>query len=203
MVQLSHPYMTIGKTTALSRWIFVGKVIPLLFNMLSMLVILFLPRSKCILISWLQLPSAVIVEPKKIVCHCFHCFPIYLQWSDGTSIFKSRDISLLTKVRLVKAMVFPVVMYRYESWTIKKSWAQKNWWFWTVVLEKTLESPLGCQEMQAVHPEGDQSWVFIGRTDVEDETPILWPINAKNWLIWKDPDAGKDWGQEEKGMTED
>ena len=84
----------------------------------------------------------------------------------------------------------------------KESWAQ-NWCFWTVVLEKTLESPLDCKETQLVHPKGDQSWVFIGRTDVEAETPILWPPDAKSWLIWKDPDGGKDWGQEGKGMTED
>ena len=85
----------------------------------------------------------------------------------------------------------------------KKSWAPKNWCFWTVVLEKTFESPLGCKEIQPVHPEGDHSWVFIGRTGVESETLILWPPDAKSWLIWKDPDAGKDWEQEEKGMTED
>ena len=85
----------------------------------------------------------------------------------------------------------------------KESWAPKNWCFLTVVLEKTLESPLACKEIQPVHPKGNQSWVFIGRNDAEAETPILWPPNAKSWLIWKDPDAGKDWGQEEKGMTED
>ena len=85
----------------------------------------------------------------------------------------------------------------------KESWMQKNWCFWAVVLEKTLESPLDCKEIQPVHPEGDQSWVFIGRNDAEAETPILWPPHVKNWLIWKDPDAGKNWGQEEKGMTED
>ena len=85
----------------------------------------------------------------------------------------------------------------------KVSWALKNWCFWTVVLEKTLESPLDYKEVQRVHPKGDQSWVFIGRTDVEAETPTLWPPDAKSWLIWKDPDAGKDWGQEEKGTTED
>ena len=85
----------------------------------------------------------------------------------------------------------------------KESWAPKNWCFWTVVLEKTLESPLDCKEIQSVHPKGDQSWVFIGRTDADAETPILWPPDAKSWLIWKDPDAGKDGGQEEKGMTED
>ena len=85
----------------------------------------------------------------------------------------------------------------------KESWVQKNWCFWTVVLEKTLERPLDCREIQPVHPKGDQSWVFIGRTDVEAETPILWPSDAKSWLIGKDPDAGKDWRQEEKGTTED
>ena len=85
----------------------------------------------------------------------------------------------------------------------KESWALKNGCFWTVMLEKTLESPLDCKEIQPVHPEGDQSWVFIGRTDVEAETPIIWPPDAESWLIWKDPDAWKDWGQEEKGTTED
>ena len=85
----------------------------------------------------------------------------------------------------------------------EESWALKNWCFWTVVLEKTLESPLDCKKIQPVQPEGDQSWVFIGRTAVEAETPILWPPDAKSWLIWKDTDAGKDWGQEKKRMTED
>ena len=85
----------------------------------------------------------------------------------------------------------------------KESWGLRNWCFWTVVLEKTLESPLDCKEIQPVHPKGDQSWVFIGRTDVEAETPILWPLDAKSWLIGKDPDARKDWGQEKKRMTED
>ena len=99
------------------------------------------------------------------------------------SILKSRDITLPTKVHLVKAMVFPVVMYGCESWDYKESWAPKNWCFWTVVLQKTLESPLDCKEIQPVHPKWDQSWVFIGRTDAEAETPILWPSDAKNWLI--------------------
>ena len=85
----------------------------------------------------------------------------------------------------------------------EESWAPKNWCFWTVVLKKTLESPLNYKEIQPFHPKGNQSWVFIGRTDVEAETPILWPPDAKSWLIWKDPDAGKDWGQEEKGTTKD
>ena len=85
----------------------------------------------------------------------------------------------------------------------KENWALKNWCFWTVVLEKTLESPLDCKEIQPVHRKGNQSWIFIGRTDAEVESPILWPPDAKNWLIWKDPDTGKDWRREEKGTTED
>ena len=119
------------------------------------------------------------------------------------SILKSRDITLPTKVHVVKAMVFPVIRYRHKSWTIKKGWVPTNWCSWTVLLEKTLESLLYCKEIQPVHPKGNQSWIFIGRTDAEAETPILWPPNAKNRLIGKDPDAGKDWRWEEKGMTED
>ena len=118
------------------------------------------------------------------------------------STLKSRDITLSTKVRLVKAMAFPVVMCGCKSRTYKESWVQKNWCFWSVVLEKTLESPLDCKEIQPVHPK-DQSWVFIGRTDVEAEIPILWPPDAKSWLIWKGPDAGKDWRQKQKGTIED
>ena len=95
------------------------------------------------------------------------------------------------------AMVFPVVQYGCESWIIKKAEC-----FWTVVLEKTLESPLDCKEIQPVHPKGNQSWTFTGRTDAEAETPILGPPDAESWLIWKDPDAGKDWRQEGKGMAE-
>ena len=85
----------------------------------------------------------------------------------------------------------------------KESWAPKNWWFWTLVLEKTLESPLDCKEIKPVNPKGNQSWIFIGRADVEAETPIVWPPDAKSWLIWKDPDAGKDWRWEDKGTTKD
>ena len=105
------------------------------------------------------------------------------------SMLKSRDITLPTKICLVKAMVFPVVMYGYEGWTVK-NWAQKNWCFWTVVLEKTLESPLDCKVIKPVHPKGKQFWIFIGRTDAKSKTPILWPPDGKNWLIWKDLDAG-------------
>ena len=85
----------------------------------------------------------------------------------------------------------------------KECWVSKNWCFWIVVLDKTLDGPLDCKEIQPVHPKEDQFWVFIGRTDAEAETPILWPPDEKNWLTGKDPDAGKGWGQEEKGMTED
>ena len=108
---------------------------------------------------------------------------------------------MVRKVRLVKAMVFPVVMYGCENWTVTKAEHRRS--FWTVVFEKTLESPLDCKEIQPVHPKGDQSWVFIGRTDAKAETLILWPPHAKSWLIGKDSDAGRDWGQEEKGTTED
>ena len=118
------------------------------------------------------------------------------------SILKSRDITLTTKVHLVKAMVVPVVMYGCESKTIKKAECQRIDAF-ELVLEKTLESPLDCKEIQPVHPKGNQLWIFIGRTEAEAETPVLWPPDAKNWLIGKDPDAGKNWKQEEKGMTED
>ena len=117
------------------------------------------------------------------------------------SIFKSRDITLPTKVRLVKAMVFPVVMYGCESWTVKK--AERWRCFWTVVLEKTLESPSDCKEIQPVHSEGHQPWRFFGRNDAEAETLVLWPPHAKSWHIGKDSDAGRDWWQEEKGTTED
>ena len=123
------------------------------------------------------------------------------------SILKSRDITLPTKICLVKAMGFPVVIYGCESWTVKNAEtikkAIKNWCFWTVVLEESPESPLGCKEIQPVHPKENQSWVFIGRTDAEDETSILWPTDVKNWLIGKDNDARKDWRWEEKGTTED
>ena len=119
------------------------------------------------------------------------------------STLKSRDITLPTKVRSSQGYGFSsghVWMWELDC---EESWSLKNWCFWTVALEKTLESPLDCKEIQSVHPKGDQSWVFIGRTDVESETPILWPPHAKSWVTGKDPDAGRDWGQEGNGMTED
>ena len=119
------------------------------------------------------------------------------------SILKSRDITLPTKVRLVKAMVFPVVVYGYESWTIKKAECRRIDAFELWCSRRLLRRLLGRKEIQPVHPKGDQSWVFIGGTDVEAETPILRPPDAESWLICKNPDSGKDWGQEKKGMTED
>ena len=104
-------------------------------------------------------------------------------WLNLDSILESRDIALPTKVRLVKAMVFPVVMYEMWELDCEESWVLKNWCFWTVVLEKTLECPLDVKEIQPVHPKGNQFWKFIGRTDAEAETPILWPPDAKNWLF--------------------
>ena len=121
------------------------------------------------------------------------------------SLLKSRDITLPTKVCLVKAMDFPVVMYGCDSWTMKKA-EHWNWCFWTVVLKKTLESPLDCKEIQPIYSKGDQPWMFFGKNDAKAETPVLWPLHCtlvKIWLIGKDSDAGRDWGQEEKGTTED
>ena len=100
--------------------------------------------------------------------------------------------------------LIPLLLFFWpQELDCEESWVLKNWCFWTVVLEKTLESPLDCKKIQPVHSKGDQSWVFFGRKDAEAETPVLWPPHAKSWLIGKDPDAGRDWGQKEKGMTED
>ena len=116
------------------------------------------------------------------------------------SLLKSRDITLPMYCQSYGSSSGHVWMWELDH---KENWVLKHWCFWTVVLEKTLESPLDCKEIKPVSPKGNQSWVFIGRTDVEAETPIFWLPHAKSWLIWKDPDAGKDWRQGEKGMTED
>ena len=116
-------------------------------------------------------------------------------------ILKSKDITLLTKVCTVKAMVFPVVKYGCESWTIKMAEYQRNWCLQTVVLKKTFEGLLDGKEIKPANPKGNQPWILIGRTDAE--IPILWPTDVKSQLIGKDPDAGKDWRQKEKGLTED
>ena len=118
------------------------------------------------------------------------------------SMLKSRNITLLAKVRLVKAMVFPVVMYGCESWNIKKAEYQRIDAFELCCWRRLWES-LDCKEIKPVNPKGNQFWIFTGKTDAEAETPILCPPDGKNWLIWKDPDAGNDWRQEEKGTTED
>ena len=120
------------------------------------------------------------------------------------SILKNRDINYLVNGGL-SSQRYGFSSSHVWMWELdyKENWAWKNWCSWTVVLEKTLESPLDYKEIQPVHPKGDQSWMFIGRTDVEAETPILWPPDVKNWLLGKDPDAGKDWRQEENGMTKD
>ena len=123
--------------------------------------------------------------------------------TDLDSIWKSRDITLPTKVHLVKAMVFPVVVYGCESWTIKKAECWRIDDFELLLLEKTLESPLDCKEIQPINPKGNQPWTFIGRTDAEAKAPIIWPPDVKSWVIEKDSDAGKDWRQEEKGETEE
>ena len=122
--------------------------------------------------------------------------------STANSVLKSKDVTLPTKACIVKAMVFPIVIWMWEL-DDKEAWAPKNWCFLTVLLEKTLESPLDCKEIQPIHPKGNKPWIFIGRTDAEAEAPTLSPPDVKSWLIRKDPDAGKDWRQEEKGTTED
>ena len=117
------------------------------------------------------------------------------------SILKSRDITFPKNIHIVKALVFPLVTYRCESWTKMKAERRRidvfEQWHW-----KTLESPLDSKRIQPVHPKGNQPWVFIGKTDAEAEAPILWPPDVKNWLTGKDPDAGKDWRQKQKGAIE-
>ena len=119
------------------------------------------------------------------------------------SILKARDITLLTKVHLVKAMVFPIVMYGCKSWTIKKSEHQRIDAFELLCWRRLLRAPWTARRSNQSNPKGNESWIYITRSDAEAETPILWPPDVKNWLIARDPDAGKDWRQEEKGMTED
>ena len=121
------------------------------------------------------------------------------------SILKCTDITLATRVHIVKAMAFSFSSSQVRMWELdyKKSWALKSWCFWTVILEKTLESLLDCKKNKPFNPKGNQPWIFIGRIDAEAEALILWPHDLKSQIIRKDPDAGKDWRQEEKGTTED
>ena len=166
--------------------------------MLSRLVIAFLSRTKYLLISWLQSQSAVILLLLLLLSQFSRA------WLCETPRRQPTRLRLPWDFPGKSTGVGCHCLLRW-MWELdyKESWVQKNWCFWTVVLEKTLESPLDCKEIQPAHPKGDQSWVFIGRTDVEAETPIFWPPDAKSWLIWKDPDAGKDRRQQEKGTTED
>ena len=131
-------------------------------------------------------------------------------WSELTcTILTQKTTPLSTYPEIAFALYLHYTFERtglsFKKWELdyKEGWALKNWCFWAVVLEKTLESPLDCKEIQPVNPKGNQSWIFMGRTDAETETPVLWPSDVKNWLTEKDPDAEKDWRQEEKGMTED
>ena len=195
MVQLSYPYMTTGKTITLTRWTFVGKVMSLLFNMLSRFVITSKEKALLALITRKWILIAIIctwTHPDNGNCN---------MWTISAITF----LSSTTENWLSAIFLYGFSNGHVWMWELdyKESRVQKNWCFWTVVLEKTLESPLDCKEIQPVHSKGDQSWVFIGRTDVEDEPLIFWPLQAKSWLIWKDPDVGKDWRQEEKGTTED
>ena len=146
--------------------------------------------------------------PQNKVGHCFHCFPVYLSWSDGTGCHdKHRQ-----HIKKQRHYFANKGLYRQSNgfssthvWTwkfdLKEGWAMKNWCFWTVVLEKTLQSSLDCKDIKPVSPKGNRSWIFMGRTDAE--ALILCPPDANCWLIRKDPDAGKDWRQEEKGTPED
>ena len=131
-----------------------------------------------------------------------HLLPGRKVMTNLDSILRSRDIYFFNKGLSSQGYGFSSSHVWMWELDCEEGWAPKNWCFWNVVLEKTLQSSLDCKKIQPVHPKGDQSWVFLGRTDAEAETPILWPPHVKSWLIGKDPDAGRDWGQEEKGMTE-
>ena len=193
MVQLSHPYMSPGKAIALTTWTFVSKVMSLLFNTLS--------RKKWkqwqILFSWppksLQTVTAAMKLKKTLS-------PWKKSYDKPREHIKKQRHYFVNKGPSSQGYGFS----SSHLWQLdyKESWVQ-NWCFWIVVLEKTLESPLDCREIQPVHPKGDQSWVFTGRTDVEAETPILWPPDAKSWLTGKDTDAGKDRRQTQKRAAED
>ena len=132
-----------------------------------------------------------------------HLLPGRKAMANLHSILKSKDIILPTKVLIVKAIIFPVVMYGCESWTIKKAECQRINAFGLWLLDKTLEKPLDCKEIKPVKPKGNQPWIFTERTKAEAEVSILWPLDAKCWLIRKDSDAGKDWKQKEKRVAED
>ena len=209
IVWLSHPYLITGKIIALTRWTFVGKVMSLLFNMLSRLAIAFLPRSNQIFTSWqvdgetIEKLTDFIFLGSKITADgdCSHAIKRCLLLGRKTmtnldSILRSRDITLLTKVHVFKGLIFPelengftwklVFLVRIWESDHKEGWGPKSWCFWTVVLEKTLESPWDCKVIKPVNLKGNQSWIFIGRTDAETEAPIVCSPYVKNWLTGKD-----------------
>ena len=129
-------------------------------------------------------------------------------WNSVKAVLRGRFIAIQACLKKQeKSQINNLTVSGSHTWMweldYKESWALKIWSFWTAVLDKTVESPWDCKKIQPVHPKGDQSWVFIGRTDVQAETPILWPSDVNSWLTWKGPDAGKDWRWEEKGTTED
>ena len=145
---------------------------------------------------------------------CLICFWNQALWSISEINYTTEILLIFLRFSFKLEMVNAIIFHRYYKLTIfellwmweldcEEDWALKNWCFWTVVLEKTLESPLDCKEIQPIHSEGDQPWDFCGRNDAKAETPVLWPPHVKSWLIGKDSNAGRDWGQEEKGMTED
>ena len=149
------------------------------------------------------LPTHTHVSKTNGYCFCLPLLHGRKAMTNLDSVLKSRDVILPTKGPYGQSYGFSsshVWMWELDH---KEGWATKNLCFWTMVLEKTLQSPLDCKEIQLVNPKGNQSWIFIGKTDAEAESPVLWPPDAKSWLIGKDPDVGKDWRQEEKGMTED
>ena len=183
--------MTTGKTIALTIWTFVGKEMPLHFKMLSWPQLFFQGTSIFNFMTAITICSDFGAQENK-VCHCFHCFPIYLSWSGKQRHYFANKGPSSQGYGFFSSHVW--------MWELDRR-KPKNWCFWTVVLEKTLKSPLDCKEIQPVHSEGDQSWLFTGRTKAK--TPVLWLPDAKSWLIGKDPDAGRDWGQEEKETTED
>ena len=191
MVQLSHSYMTTGKIIPLIIWAFVSKGMSLLFNALYSLVI-----------DFIFLGSKITMNGD-----CSHEIRRLLLlgrkvMTNLDSILNSRDITLRTMVCLSQSYGFSSSHVWMRELDQKDGWALKNWYFQTVVLEKTHESPLESKEVKPVNLNRNRSWILFGRTGAEAETPILWPPDANSWLIGKDSDAGKDWGQEEKGTTE-
>ena len=160
-------------------------------------------HSRCVFIYcyWWFLYCLYIKPSLPLIMHLV-LIQFYFTWNQEPFFFSHFPSFRYTSYFHIYLMLMLTPWKERRELDYKESWVPKTWCFWTVVLEKTLESPLDCKEIQPVHPKGDQSWVFTGRADVEAETPIFWLPDVKNWFTWKDPDAGKDWKPEEKGMTE-